>query len=432
MRMNNNRSTENSHWILAITRNSRFMGFLAWLLALSFAGGSDLIPVPVGGATLYLFRFVVLVGGFLAVVDSVFARSFSSRWFAALLGVMLVWLLWCFMPWYTISDSGAFRRDVFYLIIGLSTVLSVQHLMKVGAGSSLTKGFIAGFLVNVALGVLQVLTSIQPESSHVHALEQFSSEHFVRFAPVGMFGNPNHFAFYLMVNLLLLAYVRKQLNAVFTSALALLAGLLIFLTASKLSMLSWLLLCFYVIVEERKTVLSLAREHRAIVLATLALGLVLLTTVDWRNTRELALKREHIQVVSDSTHKTSYDTRGGLVVCAMSAIKETGGLGLGPGQFTTYLNRPECAEKTGGMVNAHSGVLEIVAQYGLFILLLFSSLYLALPIVNLRSDTFAWSVVYLASLVLLQAANSSFLSSPVAWVMLSLPLLVMNIAKPKS
>jgi hypothetical protein len=84
------------------------------------------------------------------------------------------------------------------------------------------------------------------------------------------------------------------------------------------------------------------------------------------------------------------------------------------------------------MVNAHSGVLEIVAQYGLFILLLFSSLYLALPIVNLRSDTFAWSVVYLASLVLLQAANSSFLSSPVAWVMLSLPLLVMNIAKPKS
>jgi hypothetical protein len=229
-----------------------------------------------------------------------------------------------------------------------------------------------------------------------------------------------------MVNLLVLTGFRKQLHAGFSIAFSFVAGLLIFLTASKLAMLSWLLLAVYVLYEERGVVRQLWREYSAVLIGAFALVLVLVLSIDWRNTRQIALQHERANAAPDTTHKTSYDARGGLVTCALSAIQETSGMGLGPGQFTAYLSSPECVVKTGGIVNAHSGVLEIAAQYGLFILLLIVGVFFSLPFVVGRPALLRWCLVYLACLGLLQAANSSFLASPVAWMMLSLPIILMN------
>jgi hypothetical protein len=408
------------------------MEVMAWLLALSFAGGSDLLPLQLGGATLYAFRFVVMVLGGIALVDVLLSRTFFSRWLNVLLGAMAFWIIWSLMPWYSIVDYGAFQKDVFYLVIGLCTLLSIGHLVKLSKEHAFIKATIAGLLVNLLLGVFQILTSIQPESAHVHALEHFSSEHFVRFAPVGMFGNPNHYAFYLMVNLLLLAHFRKQLHAGLTFAVGAIAGIMIFLTASKLAVLSVVLLSANMAFEERQQVVDGWRRYRMEVLGAVVLGLVLLTTIDWKNTRQLALQQERINVAPDTTHTSSYDARGGLVSCAITAIGETSGLGLGPGQFPAYLERPECTEKTGGIVNAHSGVLEIVAQYGVLLMLLIGSIYLSLPFVMRQTATFSWSLVYAACLGLLQAANSSFLASPVAWMMLALPVIILKSSKSTS
>ena len=412
--------------VFQLTRNPRLLMPLSWLLALSFAGGSDLLAFEAGGVTWYLFRVVVLVTAGIGLLDALASKTIRRSW-PTLLGITwLIWVLWSFLPVYTIADSGSYYRDIFYLLMGGAVWMALHHLIQRGFAKALMNAAMSGLAVNLLLGVLQVITSIQPESAHMHELVNYSAEHFVRFAPVGMFGNPNHFAFYLCLHLLLLVQFIDKRYAALGAVVYALMSVLLFLTASKLAAGVWLMVTLYGIIRNVPTFKGFLSEHRNAVVGGLLLLFSLFAGIEWHHTRNEALEIERQQGLAQMKKTSSSTSRMALAHCAWEVIGDTRGMGLGPGQFESYVKSGQCAQPIGSTVNAHSGIIEITAQYGFVVALVFGLAMLALLYFTYGTNAFGWSVIFLLCFVLLQGINSTFLASPVSWVFMALPLFVLN------
>lgn len=423
---------EVSTGLLRITRHGRITSVLAWLLALSFAGGSDLLPVNIGGATFYLFRWAALLIAFLGILDLLSVRAFASRWITALFTVMAFWLLWALIPIAAITDYHAWQKDVFYLFMGACTLLSIHHLLACGRSKELLHGSMAGLAVNLILGIVQMLTSIQPQSSHANDLIQYSSEHFVRLSPVGMFGNPNHFAFYLCTHLLLMVYFRRSIRREFFIGVFAVASLLLFMTSSKIAFIAWVVITMYALLSDRNQLPLLWSRYRIAIAGGVLLLMALYSSIEWKNTRELALAHEREIGAAKAIKAQSSASRMAMFVCGTEAVKSSNGLGIGAGQFASFVRHGKCSAEAGGMTNAHAGVIEIGAQYGVLILTLIALLYGYLILILYGTSAAPWSWCYTIALALLQMANSSFLASPVSWVMLALPMFVLFDQKQKA
>ncbi|MFN9940118.1 MAG: hypothetical protein ACK56I_11665, partial [bacterium] len=85
-----------------------------------------------------------------------------------------------------------------------ASLLSFYYLAIAGAQKVMVFASVGGFVINCGVSILQMVTSIRPMGAFSDQLMNYSPEHFVRFAPAGMFGNPNHFAFYTCVQLFMI------------------------------------------------------------------------------------------------------------------------------------------------------------------------------------------------------------------------------------
>lgn len=424
-------STLEQNGLLRITRNSKLTSIAAWLLALSFAGGADLMPVIIGGATFSLFRMVVVLIAVVGVLDLIVVRTIASPWVKGLFAFLFIWLCYALLPISAIVDRSAWQKDFFYLVMGLFTCVAIYHVLLCGRRRELLQGAMAGLGVNLLLALVQMATTIQPESAHAAELILYSSEHFVRLAPVGLFGNPNHFAFYLCMHLLLLVHFRSSMRRdVFAVAYSVIAILLL-LTASKIALVVFALVTLLLAFNLRSQLTEWWSQYRAPLIGAFALLVALVLSIEWMNTRELALAHERELGITKTVKPQSSATRAAMWTCGIEAMQSTHGLGLGAGQFTPFLREGRCSAETSGVSNAHSGAIEIGAQYGVGILLLFALLYGYLIVVTWGTSAAPWMWCYLIALALLQMANSSFLASPVSWVMLALPMFVLFDAKPK-
>jgi len=403
------------------TRNQQLLELFAWLLPLSLAGGSDFILFEWMGVSWYAFRVIVFFTATIALADIVLVKREVQGWQFVMLLFMPVWLLWALFNRPEGIHSTDWMKGLFYLVIAAATLLSFYYLTIARMHKTLVQASVAGFVVNLVVSVVQMLTSIRPASNFATELANYSSEHFIRFAPSGMFGNPNHFAFYVCAQLFVIYAFRRYLPFTLRMVLYVMGGLLILFTQSRVAMSASVLLVLLMIIENRSWLrIQGARAMRPVVY-TLIFAVLLIVSTQWVNTRTIALASE-LQRGNVVQVKTSGDAgRWSLMQCGWELIQSSNYMGVGAGQFAHAAQTLGCS--TGGLSNPHCGFIEIMSESGIivFALWVFSLLFF---LWQSRRDTFFMqALTWVGMLCLLQFANSNFVSIPIAWCYMAWPFL---------
>ena len=409
------------------TRHQRLLEALAWLMPLTLAAGSDFAVFECGGVSWYAYRVVVLFTALIASVDFILVRRKVAGWQIAVFTFMAVWFLWSLINQPDGIQATEWKRGVFYVLIAGATLMSFYYLAMCRMQKTIIHASVAGFLVNASFSVVQMLTSIRPQSSFADELSSYSSEHFVRFAPSGMFGNPNHFAFYVCAQLFLVYTFRRYMSFAVRVTLYCLGGLFIAFTQSRVGMLAAVLMGFLIVIENRHWLrIQSARMLRPLVYSLVFLA-ALVASTKWVNTRTIALTQEAARGDVLQVKSSGDADRWNLIQCGMEMIQSSNYLGVGAGQFATAAQTSGC--QIGSTRNPHSGFIEIAAESGVIV---FALLIVAVVffVWSSRKEPYALkALVWLGMLCFLQFANSSFVSIPIAWCFMAWPFLISSTEK---
>lgn len=409
------------------TRDSRLLDAISWLLPLSLAAGSDFCVFEWMGVSWYAYRVVVFLTAMLALADILMVRRKVLGWHAALLLYMTIWFFWSLFNRPDSIQTTEWKKSIFYILVAGATLFSCYYLAICKMQKFIIHASVIGFLVNASVSIMQMLTSIRPQSSFADELSSYSSEHFVRFAPSGMFGNPNHFAFYVCTQLFLVYTLRRYLSFTLRVTLYCLGGLLIAFTQSRLGMMAMSLLGLLMVIENRHWLrIQSARMLRPLVYSLVFLAALVVSTT-WVNTRTIALTQAAARAGALQVKSSGDTNRWNLMKCGMDMIQSSNYVGVGAGQFATAAQASGC--QIGGMKNPHCGFIEIASESGVvvFVLLLVAVLFF---VWSSRKEPYALkALAWAGMLCFLQFANSSFVSIPVAWFFMAWPFLISSTEK---
>ena len=409
------------------TRDSRLLEAISWLLPLSLAAGSDFWVFEWMGISWYAYRVVVFLTAALALADILMVRRRVLGWQAVWLLFMAVWFFWSLFNRPDSIQSTEWKKSIFYILVAGATLLSFYYLAFCRMQKSIIHASVAGFVVNAAVSVMQMLTSIRPESSFATQLANYSSEHVVRFAPSGMFGNPNHFSFYVCAQLFLVYTFRRYMSFTLRVILYALGSLLIAFTQSRLGMVAMALMGLLMVLENRHWLrIQSARMLRPLVYSLVFLAALVVST-RWVNTRTIALTQEAARGDVLQVKSSGDADRWNLIQCGMEMIQSSNYLGVGAGQFATAAQSSGC--QIGSMRNPHCGFIEIASESGIvvFALLIVAVVFF---VWSSRKLPFALkALTWAGMLCFLQFANSSFVSIPVAWCFMAWPFLISSTEK---
>lgn len=410
--------------IHAITRNSNVLNWLAWLLPLSLAGGSDLLSFEWLGATWYAFRIVVLIGAALACIDFFSSRRSLPLWLWCWIITCTIWLCWALFNRNDTMDNALWQKGIFYLLIGIASLLTIYHLSSHDKNGRMISAASLGLATNIIISAIQMITSLRPDSAFTHDLAVYSSEHYVRFVPTGLFGNPNHFAMYVCVQLLLLYTFRKHIA--FTSRMVLyaLSALLVLLTHSRIGEIALLLLCLLMVIENRSWIGIQCSRFTAKIIISILFIIAIIASNTWINTRNVALEIERNNGIVKQVKTASAGSRTELMKCGFQMISESDYCGVGPGQFQNVMQEKGWNAQTGGMVDPHCGIIEITAESGVLVALLWFVSICIFVAQSFKKKYALQSITWLLLMGVLQFANSTFVSTPLAWCLLAWPLLM--------
>ena len=406
-----------------LTRNKLVLNCLSWLLPLSLSGGGDLLCFEWLGATWYAFRIVVVVGGVLACVDIASSRRSIPFWLWSWIATAIIWLAWALINRDSTMDKALWQKGIFYLLIGFASLLTIYHLSSQGKQSRMVAATAMGLAMNVIIAALQMSTSLRPDSAFTQELVAYSSEHYVRFVPTGLFGNPNHFAMYVCAQLLLIYSFRRYIAFASRMALYALSVLLIILTQSRIGEIALLILAVFIAIENRRwLVIQSTRLSGKILIGLCFVGAIVLSHT-WINTRERALEIERSNNTLKHVKEASEGSRTALLKCGYEMLTESGYRGVGAGQFPRVVREKGCNTQTGGMVDPHCGIAEIAAESGVVVAILWIIALVICVVQSFRTGLVLQSLAWLLVLGVLQFANSTFLSTPVAWCLIAWPIM---------
>lgn len=131
--------------------------------------------------------------------------------------------------------------------------------------------------------------------------------------------------------------------------------------------------------------------------------------------------------VAEVAHLSSNEVRKNLILNGFHFLKQSHFLGTGAGSFKVLMSQGKNLYDTSGIINPHNYFIEIIAQYGLIIMLLFILLFLyTIKILSVSAIKIGINsshfFVALATIcyAIMSNANSSFLPLPLNWFVFAL------------
>lgn len=320
------------------------------------------------------------------------------------------WLAWGFM---TLSISSHLR-DLIGLACGLATALAFALIpwdrsrLRV-----LVWGWCLAWVVAVLPGIYETVTGAHLpnylESSPDYVRESVTDT-------ASFFVNPNPYAVFLCISMVVLA-VGARLEKGWVAKLMLAASLagpvLIYPTNSRITQLVSILVAAWVIwsIEAVRARLARLAAAGAVVVCSGLVAVLLTPGVQGSIARLVA---------------GSGEMRINLYESALWMFVSTGGAGVGPGMFEPTIQSGLVPYDTGSAINPHSGVFEIVSEYGsavaaLAIVTIIVLLRVGLPGFTRRfrdpADALVRQgvVVFAVAMPALSFGDSTFLDSPIVW-----------------
>ena len=405
---------------------------LGWLLPFSLAGGAFLLPIEIGGISFYLLRWIVLFGAFIGFIELI--RNFNEvenqiKKFSL---VLFIWLAIGLISYSFVLDSAEWKKDIFYLLIGISIFLTLFFIRSRRKMDYFIYGWMGGYICNLAFGFFEMYTGNHFSSGFTDGLSELSPEHYTQFAPAGFFDNPNHYASYLILSFAVFTYYRKSFTDSAYLILLFPAIWQIFYTGSKFAIIALLVWCVYLVIVQRKEwMIKNVNYLRMISFVGIFFLLLFISfnskVVSLINPSQKAQKE--LQKVDPDKRPTSDNMRKALFMNGIHFIKSTYGIGIGAGQFSAYIEKDKAPYETNHLSDPHNGIIEIASQYGIIVVLLLFWFYLDLIKNYFRiaqSKERILALCYFITILIVININSSFISSPINWFLLALPVVWFN------
>ncbi len=401
-------------------------------LFITLAAGSDLFAIPAGPLSLYPLRIVIAFSAAYYLFLNVRERTIQKPGLQSALLVLPLSMILYGSIMLLISDYiNAGLKELGNLIFALGFIYSVTQAAKriLGFWSFLKE------LVYWPLGFILTL-SLFEIATKSHLPSPFATEilitdpiHFVRLSPAATFGNPNHLAIFLIISFFILyAALLEKKNILKPLLFITLILIVLWFTLSRFGLMAVTLPLLYLPFHFSQEFQQSAKTHKKQWLGILFLfaGVVLMVSLNGGFTGGMfAAEGEGPEVPLDLTAKSSRTVRMNMLKNGWELFQESRFLGVGPGQFSEIMKTEIQPYDTFGYSDAHSGFVEIISQYGLFILLIWAAwgLYIFIRILKKlkRSDPVIISCFFMTlAFIPMSSANSSFLSSPLIWAFLSM------------
>lgn len=373
---------------------------------------------------------------------------------------LIIWLLYALLSILWVIDRTMAWKDILYILFGIATfvfLVSIKDGYK-AFKQDFTHCWTRVFFVVLLVSVWEMYTAKHLISSFTVALHQLGPFHQLNNVPVFTFDNPNHFAIYACLSaiIFIMAILHKK-NIILNTFLIFLNLFLVYILSSRFGIITFIFIGLITLIvffqnqnkeKVQKAVLSLSRFLvMAFFLVISIFGFHKIERVHGELADSLVASNPNKKTkLMDSLSITHYETpfnkisiderlssnvlRRNLILDGIYFFKESNGLGVGAGNFKSYIRAGKGHYQTDGIDSPHNWVIEIISQYGAVIIILFLILFVYLIVVIYRSvkkngfnNNHLELIFLITCYLIISNANSIFISLPLNWIMFSLIVL---------
>ena len=373
---------------------------------------------------------------------------------------LIIWLLYALLSILWVIDRTMAWKDILYILFGIATfvfLVSIKDGYK-AFKQDFTHCWTRVFFVVLLVSVWEMYTAKHLISSFTVALHQLGPFHQLNNVPVFTFDNPNHFAIYACLSaiIFIMAILHKK-NIILNTFLIFLNLFLVYILSSRFGIITFIFIGLITLIvffqnqnkeKVQKAVLSLSRFLvMAFFLVISIFGFHKIERVHGELADSLVASNPNKKTkLMDSLSITHYEPpfnkisiderlssnvlRRNLILDGIYFFKESNGLGVGAGNFKSYIRAGKGHYQTDGIDSPHNWVIEIISQYGAVIIILFLILFVYLIVVIYRSvkkngfnNNHLELIFLITCYLIISNANSIFISLPLNWIMFSLIVL---------
>lgn len=408
-----------------------YRSLLLTLFVITLAGGSFMLEFKAFGVTLYAFR-VLLIIGLPVLLFKKQLTCYTNKVSKYTFFFLITWLVYSAISLIWSMDKMAAGKDILYLLFGIASFVFLISLKKGYADfdKELSSAWGLVFIVVILVSVWEIYTANHLVSNFTQRLYDMKPFHILHYVPVFTFDNPNHFAIYCCISVIIFsgAILRKSQPAL-NGFLIANSIFIIHLSKARLGIITLFIFgviaFFYVFLKKNEKDL---RQKLMPVIKFVMIAIFLIGSVfcfhPYENVNEKIITPESI---SKDDHLASTVLRKNLLMNGMLFLKQSKGLGVGPGNYQAYTNAGLGPYETDGIDSPHNWPMEILSQWGIGITALFLALFIYILAVLFRSvkrsgfqQKHFLLLLLLVCYAIMSNANSIFMPLPLNWFMLSL------------
>lgn len=356
-----------------------------------------LLPVFIG---LSLWNYPLLFKRYNQLKDAVFLRRYDQ--------FLIFWFAWAVASLLWVRSYTAAFRNIYYLFLGILFIIFMQVFHGGERGKALYLNlFTVLSIAFFAFGYYELITGNHIPKSIFFNAERVDLRHRV----TSFFINPNDFGafaslfiwlFYIQTERLPKRWAKVCFAFIFSAS-----SLILIVTTSRASILAFMMqvgILFLLNVGEivMKLPGSIKRSIATLVFAFCFLYVNTLTNYGIYNGRILRLaetvklaiesiftkdgesefslresQQQIIDMIEDfGVEKTSSNTRLNIIKNSLLMLKDSRFLGVGAGNFETYMEEYRETHYKVSKTNAHNWWMEVLVNYGLPVFLIYLALYL--------------------------------------------------------
>lgn len=400
----------------------------AWLflVPLTAALGSYLFRIPLGGVALFGFRLLVLFGAFALLSSGKLSLPRLHTLPGQFIAATLVWVFWATLSLYWTPDPVRGIVETLAVAFGATALLTAANFarMRIDATGLVRDGWVVAYIAAVAISAWEFSTGNHLPGDYIRRLPDYAR---TRWLTTSSFDNPNNYAAFVVVAVPFL-YWRMLISK---AALRPLFGLVLItgpfitvLTGARIAMAA-LLVQTAVIVITTLTVAGYRRLARRILQVGLGMSAALAALGV-----AVAVRPDVVQqILAVRSGISAVEGRFNLTLTGISFFANSFGFGVGAGGYTGMLSAGRGTYATGSLVDPHNMWIEILAQYGLIVIVpLLFALGRAL-LLGIRASQTAGEegdsakegrvlLLLLIGYVFAAMENSSYIAQSVNWAVL--------------
>lgn len=381
------------------------------ILIISGGIGHHLLPINILGGSLFAFRIIAIIV-FISIIVKYF-NNISSLFSTASQYIFKVLIfVWLFIPLLTIPFVANLKIGItnyLNIIFGLITFLIIFFYLKLVKNSLfvLVQSVAVICLINLLLNFVELVTFKHLDYTFIDSLPDYAKEIPIAY---GFFGNPNNNAYFICLSLPIL-YLDFSNNKIKVIIISVLSFVSISFSTSRLSFIALLILCSFMFFSNFRK-----NKKTFLILFIIALGLLIYFFEDVLTLLELG----SLVISSEDYNSSSSEIRLQHIHNMSYYLKETYGLGLGPGGYESFGNNMRGQP---GSISPHNFFVEVFIDYGIVIgILLSTSLIIRIFFERKSMDKRIHFLLTLLGILflILSPQNSGYLKNQVTWIFLAI------------